>query len=371
MKPSVLFVIHQAGARADGGVHSVGEVMRGLKAHRPLVLTNLESPATRSWRKAGIEVHVAREDASAGLKRRPLATVRTYFRYYRAVRDLLRRSGARVVHANDPLAFQLSYAAARRAGAKIVLNLRDTIDPERRPPRMKFRAIFAGADHVFYLSKDMGERWRQVAANAMRACSVTYSIVDPNRFAPSEPVDSTPPVVLVPGIFRPKKGQLGFVRNVVPRLAENGIEVWFAGDFDPASNEYAASCVAAAEPYSNFVRFLGYRDDLPDLLRRAAVVAVPSKHEGLMRGMIEAMSSGRPVVSFDVCSAREVLDGAAGTVVEQGDYEGMTKALLHYVTDSAARSAACQAGCAQAHSLFDAERVVECYEHVYREFIEA
>ena len=329
MKPSVLFVIHQAGARADGGVHSIGEVMRRLKAHRPLVLTNIESPATRSWREAGIEVHVAREDASAGLKRRPVATVRTYLRYYRAVRDLLGRSGARVVHANDPLAFQLSYAAARRAGAKAVLNLRDTIDPERRPPRLKFRAIFAGADHVFYLSKDMGERWRQVAANAMRACSVTYSIVDPERFAPSEPSDSTPPVVLVPGVFWPKKGQLGFIRNVVPLLAGQSIDSWFVGDFDPSTNPYAASCLAAAEPHSEFVRFLGYRDDLPELYQRATAVAVPSKHEGLMRGMIEAMSSGRPVVSFNVCSAREVLDGGAGKVVEQGDYEGMTNALLH------------------------------------------
>ncbi len=370
MKP-VLFVIHQAGAQADGGVQSVGELMRRLKDHRSLVLTNIDSPATRSWRDAGIEVHVSREDASRGLASNPIGTLRTYVRYHRVVRDLLAKSGARIVHANDPLAFQLSYFAARRAGAKLALNLRDTIDPERRPPRLKFRAIFGAADHVFYLSHDMAERWRLVAPNAMRAHSVTYSIVDPERFSPSTPENSEPPVVLVPGIFRAKKGQLGFIRNVVPALASKGIETWFAGDFDPSANAYAADCAIAAEPHSDFVRFLGYRADLPELLRRAAVVAAPSKHEGLMRGMIEAMSGGRPVVSFDVCSAREVLeDSGAGTVVEQGDYEGMAAALLRFATDPRARSAAGQAGSAQACKLFDADRVVECYERVYRELVE-
>jgi glycosyltransferase involved in cell wall biosynthesis len=352
-------------------LQSITEVMLRLKAHRPIVLTNLDTELSQSWRSHGIDVHIVAEQASGGLRRNPLGSIRTYRRYHRALSDILRTSGASVVHANDPLAFQLSLTAVKRSpGTRIALNLRDTLDPGRRPPRLKYRMMFAAADHVLYLSADMAERWRQVAANATRSCSVTYSIVDPELFASSPVPSGENPVVLVSGIFRPKKGQLEFIRNVVPALAAQGIETWFAGDFEPATDPYAAACGAAAKPFADRVRFLGYRTDLPELFRRASVVAVPSRHEGLMRGMIEAMSCGRPVVSFDVCSAREILEdksGGAGVVLRLGDYSGMAAALARFATDRDAQAAAGRAGSAAARALFDAEQVVERYERVYRE----
>ena len=369
MKPAVAFVILQTGARANGGLQSVTEIMLRLKDHRPVVLTNLDTDLARVWRGNGIDVRVAPEQASAGLRRKPSAALGTYRRYRLALGDLLKESGARVVHANDPLAFQLSLMAAKQAGARIALNLRDTLDPGRPVPRVKYRLMFAAADHVFYLSNDMAQRWRQVAPNATKSCSVTYSIVDPERFAPMPARASGMPTVLVPGIFWPKKGQLEFIREVVPALAEQGVESWFAGDFDPHSNAYSAACAAAAAPYPDQVKFLGFRADLPELIGQSSVVAVPSRHEGLMRGMIEAMSCARPVVSFDVCSAHEILvekSGGAGAVLAQGDYAGMAKALIHYALDPEARAAAGQAGSRAARELFDADQVVERYEQVYR-----
>ena len=363
----LLFVILQTGTRANGGLQSITEVMRRLEDHRPIVLTNLDSEATDRWRAAGIEVHVVGEAASSGFRRRPLATLRTYRRYDAAVSKLLRESGARVVHANDPLAFQLSVRAANRAGARILLNLRDTLDPARRPPRLKFRWIFSAADHLLFLSNDMGERWSDVAAEARGKFSVTYSIVDLDRFGPQPASGEQPPVVLIPGVFWPKKGQLDFIRHVVPALAAQGVECWFAGDFDPATNDYAAACAAAAAPFGDRVRFLGFRQDMADLYARAAAVAVPSRHEGLMRGMIEAMSCGRPVVSFDVCSAREMLAGndAAGVVVSQGDQGGMAQALIRFASDADAARAAGAAGRSLAEKLFDPATVVGRYERAY------
>jgi len=368
MSRPVIFVILQTGARANGGLQSITEVMSRLKDHRPVVLTNLETDLTNTWRNGGFDVRVVTERASAGFRSNPVEAARTYRDYHSVLTDLLESSGAKVVHANDPLAFQLALSAAKWRGARIVLNLRDTLDPDRQPPRLKYWTMFAAADHVFYLSNDMAERWRAVAGNAMRSCSVTYSIVDPERFAPSSKPAAGRPMVLVSGIFRPKKGQLEFIRNVVPKLAEQGIETWFAGDFEPGSDPYSAECAAAAEPFADRVRFLGFRQDLPELFARASVVAVPSRHEGLMRGMIEAMSCGSPVVSFDVCSAREILEeksDAAGTVVRSGDFDGMAEALLRYATQPEAHALASSAGIAAARTLFDPAKVVERYERVY------
>lgn len=373
MTRPVAFVILQTGAQANGGLQSITEIMRRLKNHRPIILTNLESGMTQAWRRAGFEVHVAHEKASGGVRNNPLGTLASYRHYRSILRNIVDSSGARIVHANDPLSFQLSLAPAKQSAARIVLNLRDTIDPARKPPRLKFKAIFAAADHVFYLSDDMADRWRAVAGNARRSCSITYSIVDPGRFAASAIQRQEPPTVLVPGLISPKKGQLEFIRQVVPALAARNIATWFAGDFDPQANPYAGDCAAAAAPFGSAIEFLGFRDDLPELFARSNVVAVPSRHEGLMRGMIEAMSCGRPVVSFDVCSAREVIEHrspAAGAVVAQGDYEGMVNALIHFAVDRDAQSAAGNTGSAIARALFNPDDVVERYERVYRELDE-
>lgn len=135
--PVVLFVLVQAKAQANGGIASIGEVIVRMKRHRPVIVTDRDTPLVETWRKRGIEVHVVPQSASAGLLKSPLAVISSYARYAKAVRGLAVRTDAAVIHANDPAAFQLSLAAAKSTGRKIVLNLRDTLDPARRPPRMK------------------------------------------------------------------------------------------------------------------------------------------------------------------------------------------------------------------------------------------
>src|SRR3982751_1247546 len=220
MKLPVVYVITQTGALANGGLQSNTEVMIGLKEHRPIILTNLESELSRSWRSYGFDVHVVSGDATGGPVSSPLRAIRklrAYRRYHSSLCALLKSSGARVVHANDPLAIQLSASATRRlANVRVALNLRDTVDPGRKMTllrRLRYRLMFNLADHVFYLSGDMAERWRQLAGNAMRAYSVTYSIVDPERFPASSESRGERPVVLVSGAFWPKKGQLEFIHN--------------------------------------------------------------------------------------------------------------------------------------------------------------
>lgn len=363
----VLYVIMQSGAAANGGITSITNVMLALRDHRPIVVTNVESPRTVQWRKAGIEVHVVREAASSGIRRRPLAYAATYLRYHRAVRRLLKETGARIVHANDPLSFQLSLTAVKvTRGASIAFNLRDTVDPARAPPSMRYRLLFAAADHVFYLSHDMADRWTRIAANAKCSCSVTYSIVDFDDFRPMPLPQGGTPIVLLCGILCPKKGQLDFILNAGPQLALRGVHIWIAGDFDPIADQYAAACSDAARPLGEAVRFLGYRADLPSLIERSSVVAVASKHEGLVRSMIEGMSCGRPVVSFSVCSAHEMLSQGAGTVIQPGDYGSMAEAIARYCFDGEASKRAATAGTEAARLMFDRQAVVRRYEDGYR-----
>lgn len=368
--PAVLYVLPQSGAQANGGLSSVLQVIAGLRRHRAVIVTDRESEQVEQWRGSGIETHVVPQSASLGIARHPLKSLRSFAAYTATLRRLFSETGARVVHANDPVAFQLALPAAKLGRrSKIVLNIRDTLDPGRKPPRSRYRFLFGAADHVFYLSNDMADRWAAIAPNAKLACSVTYSVVDQQRFAPAPPYSGDgPKVVLLSGLIWPKKGQLDFIRQISPKLAAQGIATWLSGDFDPSRNPYMAACAQAAEPLGDMVRFLGFRRDVPELMARSAVIAVPSRHEGLVRAMIEAMSCARPVVSFDVCSAREILEdqsGGAGVVVSYGDYDGMAAAIARFCENPDLAAAAGEKGRSTAARLFQADAVVSRYEDVY------
>lgn len=367
-KPPVLFVVPQTDTEANGGIVSIGEVITRMRDHRPIVVTNRMTATTQQWQGDGIEIHVVPLSATSFI-RNPIGRLAGYWRYARELRRLVASTGARVVHANGPFALQLALPT-KAVGAKIALNLRGTSDPDRRMSSSRFRLLFAAADHILFLSNEMADHWASIAPNARKSFTVTYSIADPGKFRPLPAyAGDGPPVVLLAGVVRSLKGQLEFLRFVAPRLAEAGIETWIAGDFDPSKDSYMAACAKAAEPLRKAVKFLGFRSDMPDLLARAAVVAVTSRHEGLVRAMVEAMSSARPVVSFDVCSARELLEeqsGGAGTVVRAGDYDGMSEAIIRYCSDPALALKAAEAGAETASRLFAPDSVVRRYEQVYQ-----
>jgi glycosyltransferase involved in cell wall biosynthesis len=357
----VIFVLPQTGAAANGGIASISEVIARLRRYRAVILTNCDSPETQGWRSVGIETHVLPTRSGDML---------TYWRYARKLRSLISTSGATVVHANKQFALQLAVPAVKLSpGTKLLLNQRDTLDPTRQPSRFRFQRLFGAADHVLFLSHDMADRWAKVAPNAKRSFGITYSIVDPGHFRPSLAYQGGgPPVVLISGIIRQKKGQLDFLRNVAPSLAAEGIHSWFAGDFEPERNTYMRACAEAAAPLGDAVRFLGYRRDMPDLIARAAVVVVPSRHEGLVRAMIEAMACARPVVSTDVCSAREILEqesNGAGTVVKIGAHQAMAEAIIRYSRNPELSASAGTKGRSTAARLFAPEAVVSRYERAY------
>lgn len=368
-RPAVLFVAMQTGAMANGGIASMGEVMTGLRRFRPMVLTNLESRATARWRAMGMTVQVCPEQASRGIRSAPIASLRTYWRYFSAVRTILIENGVRIVHANDPLAFQLSLAAVRSVpGARIVLNLRDTLDPERSAPAGKFRLLFGAADRVLMLSQDMLARWNALAPIAGGKASHTYSIVDFERFLPSAIDPASRRRVLVSGIASPKKGQLFYLREVAPTLAAAGITTVFSGDFDPQANSYAAECLHAAEPLGRWVEFRGYCNDMPGLMQSVGCVCISSSHEGLMRSMIEAMAAGRPVVSTDVSSAREMLEQPgrpAGRVRSPSDPQAFARSIIELCDNPPLAGELGANGAAIARELFAADRVIAAYEDCY------
>ena len=76
---------------------------------------------------------------------------------------------------------------------------------------------------------------------------------------------------------------------------------------------------------------------IPELLGAVDAVIHPSLREGLARVLPQALLVGRPVVSYDVDGAREVVLPETGILLRPRDVNGLTAAILRLADDPALR----------------------------------
>ena len=77
------------------------------------------------------------------------------------------------------------------------------------------------------------------------------------------------------------------------------------------------------------VRFLGHRNDVPDLLAVCDVFVLPSLYEGLPLSVLEAMAAAKPVVATAIDGTTEaVVPGVTGLLVPPADPARLAGAIL-------------------------------------------
>jgi glycosyltransferase involved in cell wall biosynthesis len=85
-------------------------------------------------------------------------------------------------------------------------------------------------------------------------------------------------------------------------------------------------------------------DRIPELLAAADAVIHPSLREGLARVLPQALLVGRPVISYDIDGAREVVLPETGILLEPRDLAGLEAAILRLADDPSLRVAMGQEG---------------------------
>jgi len=105
---------------------------------------------------------------------------------------------------------------------------------------------------------------------------------------------------------------------------------------------------------------------VPAIIHASDILVHASYREGLARVLPQALLCGRPVVSYDVGGAREVVHaGETGYVVQPGDWHGLARALDTLVSDRMMRSRMGERGRALCLEMFDHRKMVEQIEQIY------
>lgn len=121
---------------------------------------------------------------------------------------------------------------------------------------------------------------------------------------------------------------------------------------------------------SRSVRFLGARDDVPEVLHALDVAVTCSDFEGMPLSVLEYMEAALPVVATHVGGLPDLVeDGVHGLLVPRRDPAALAKALDALLSDPARRRAMGAAGRERRRAEFDLDvmvaRVEDLYERLY------
>ena len=224
-------------------------------------------------------------------------------------------------------------------------------------------------DHIFLFQNpdDQTLFRRHHIANPSSSVLIKGSGVDPEHFAP-RPEPSGSPVVLFPVRMLWDKGAQAFV-DAARRLKADDVEARFimVGTTDPDNPAGVSAEQLEKWEEQGIVEWWGYQDDMSEIFGRSHIVCLPSSYrEGVPKVLIEAASSGRPIVTTDMPGCREIVrDGENGYLVPPRDGEAVARALKRLIGDSDLRRQMGARGRERVQKEFSVEHVVQSIVEVY------
>ena len=162
------------------------------------------------------------------------------------------------------------------------------------------------------------------------------------------------------------------IRGVVTAMPD--AQGWIVGPEDEDS-EYAAECrsLVSSLGLEGKVQFLGFQQ-IRDILPKLGVMVLTSISEAQPLVILEAWCAGTPVVSSDVGSCRELIEGGsaedrslgrAGEVVAIADPQATARAVLELLRDSERWQRAQASGLARVNRYYGEDLMLTRYRDLY------
>lgn len=130
----------------------------------------------------------------------------------------------------------------------------------------------------------------------------------------------------------------------------------------------ALRAYADSEGLGASVVFTGWQKDVDEVYADIDIVALTSRNEGTPVSLIEALASGRPVVSTDVGGVRDIV-GEIGAVVGRDDVDNLVERLHELIVSPERRSEIGRSGRKFVMEKFSRDRLISGTEKLYGELL--
>jgi len=191
------------------------------------------------------------------------------------------------------------------------------------------RFVLRSSNSVIAVSRGTAAHVEKLGASDV---TVVANGVDHDRFSPPQHRPNSPIEIVFIGRLIANKGPAAALA-AFSSLDQPDTRLTFVGDGPSRKN-----LERAAEKTGNAVRFLGYRDNVADVLKSAHIMVRPSQTEGQSLALLEAMASGVVVVASDIEANREMIQsGVTGLLHRANDEADLATALRNAITDPTLR----------------------------------
>ena len=185
---------------------------------------------------------------------------------------------------------------------------------------------------------------------------VNGSGVDISHFE-VKPLPSTPKFLLIARLLG-DKGIREYVKaaNIVKQKYPDAI-FQLVGPEDPSPDGISLAELTSLN-HNNSVDYLGGTNDVRPYIEACSIFVLPSYHEGLPRTVLEAMATGRPILTTDVPGCREtVINSENGWLVEKANIEQLVERMIWFIEKQNEWQRMAQASRAMVEDKFDVHKV--------------
>jgi glycosyltransferase involved in cell wall biosynthesis len=291
------------------------------------------------------------------------------------MQELMRRLRIDVVHSHEFTMSVYGAAAARLVGLPHIITMHgnQTMTHALRR-RMALRWAFRNSYATAAVSGATKEQLDEDLGVGPGAITVIRNGVpiphgDPEPVRRELGVREGEVLILAVGNLDPRKGHIVLLR-ALHELSERGLErPWrlaiAAGRGGPEQPRLEA--FAAEHGMAEHVHILKDRNDIPDLLAAADIMAMPSLWEGLPLAILEAMLAGTAIVASETSGIPEaIVSGEHGLLTPPGDVPALAAALGTLIRDDACRRSMAARARDRALSEFTIGAMTDAYEELYR-----
>ena len=178
------------------------------------------------------------------------------------------------------------------------------------------------------------------------------------------------PVVIMIGRMLTHKGVHEYVECAKIVVEDRDTEFLLVGPTDEGNPASIPEETLVEWGKRGWVRYLGERSDIRELMAMADVVALPSYREGFPRVLVEAAAMGKPMVTTDTPGCRDVVDdGVSGLIVPVGDAGALASAVEKLLASPDLRAQMGKAARLKALDEFDERRVTQDIIAIYDELL--
>lgn len=218
-------------------------------------------------------------------------------------------------------------------------------------------------NNVICISEIAEKKLREYLGNTdgQHVCTINNG-VDVETFHNAEPLPELKTekfvAVMVAG-FREAKDQDTLIKAML-LLPKEQYELWLVGD---GVRRGELQNLVRDLNLQGYVKFLGLRTDVPNVLKSADVVVMSSHWEGLSLSNVEGMSVGKPFVASDVNGLREVTKDY-GILFPHGDEKALAEIIIKLHDDKYYYKQVADK-CFERAQQFDIKTMVEAYNNIY------